>query len=89
MRDEIPVNVKTLAARIGRTPFYVHAMKAGGYAFSHGNRTLAKHALKWLRENPSFRSTAYGRQRAESLVPRTRPRHLQPVTVDMCGELAR
>lgn len=73
MSEEIPVNVKTLAARIGRTPFYVHAMKAGGYTFTHGNRTTVSHALTWIRKNPLFRSTAYGRQRAESLEPRTRP----------------
>ena len=65
MEIEIPVNVKTLAKKIDRTPFYIHAMKkVGGYTFTHGNRTLVSDALEWLRKNPAFRSTGYG-QKAE------------------------
>jgi hypothetical protein len=58
---EIPVNGKTLALQLGRSPGYVAAMKAGGYRFTHGTRTLLSDALKWLAEHPDFRVTGYRR----------------------------
>lgn len=56
---EIPLNGKTLAAKLGRSPGYIAAMKAGGYRFSHGTRTLLSDALKWLAQHPDFRVTGY------------------------------
>lgn len=56
---EIPVNSKTLAARLGRSPGYVTAMKSGGYKFTHGTRTLLSDALHWLAQHPQFRVTGY------------------------------
>lgn len=83
---EIPVNATVLADRIDRTPFYVHAMKKiGGYQFSHGNRTLVSHALRWIRKNPDFRSTAY-RKAKETEDGRKRRPHLPPVAADMSCE---
>ena len=58
---EIPVNGKTLAAKLGRSPGYVAAMKSGGYPFTHGTRTLLSHALNWLAQHPDFRVTGYRR----------------------------
>ncbi len=58
---EIPVNAKTLAARLGRSPGYVAAMKAAGYQFTHGTRTLVSDALNWLAEHREFRTTGYRR----------------------------
>lgn len=57
--DQIPINATDLAASIRRCRSYVSAMKAAGYRFTHGNRTLLRDALKWLRLNPEFRSTSY------------------------------
>jgi hypothetical protein len=56
---EIPVNGKTLAARLGRSPGYIAAMKAAGYKCTHGTRTLLSDALKWLAQHPDFRVTGY------------------------------
>jgi hypothetical protein len=69
MMLEIPVNSKTLASQMGRSPGYVAAMKAGGYVFTHGTRTLLSHALNWLAEHPEFRTTGY-RQKAPGFVKR-------------------
>jgi hypothetical protein len=69
---EIPVNSKTLAARLGRSPGYIAAMKAGGYNFTHGTRTLLSDALAWLAEHPDFRMTGY-RRNAPGFVKRQIP----------------
>jgi hypothetical protein len=66
---EIPVNSKTLASRLGRSPGYVAAMKSGGYKFTHGMRTLLSDALNWLAEHPDFRVTGY-RHNAPGFVKR-------------------
>ena len=58
---EIPVNGKTLALRLGRSPGYVAAMKSAGYGYTHGTRTLVSDALKWLAQHPDFRVTGYRR----------------------------
>jgi hypothetical protein len=90
MKDEIPVNAKTLAEKLNRTPFYIHAMKTvGGYEFSHGNRTMVSHALKWLKDHPAFRSTGYRWKQEATEGVRTRRPRLQPVTADMSDELTR
>lgn len=73
MAIEIPVNGKTLAAQLGRSPGYIVAMKSAGYTFSHGTRTLVSDALKWLAEHPDFRATGY-RQNSPGFVKRQRPR---------------
>ena len=59
MTDEIPVDNKTLAQRIGRSPYYVAAMKSAGYEFTHGTRTMVRDALGWLKKHRDFRSTGY------------------------------
>jgi hypothetical protein len=59
MVTEIPVNGKNLASKLERSPGYVAAMKAGGYKFTHGTRTLVSDALRWLAEHPKFRVTGY------------------------------
>jgi hypothetical protein len=69
---EIPVNGKTLAAQLGRSPGYVAAMKSAGYRFTHGTRTLVSDALKWLAEHPDFRATGY-RRNLPGFVKRQRP----------------
>lgn len=69
---EIPVNGKTLAAQLGRSPGYIAAMKSAGYSFSHGTRTLVSDALKWLAEHPDFRATGY-RRNLPGFVKRQRP----------------
>lgn len=56
---EIPVNSKTLASHLNRSAGYVTAMKAGGYKFTHGTRTLLSDALRWLADHPQFRVTGY------------------------------
>ena len=66
---EIPVNSKTLAARLGRSPGYVAAMKSRGYTFTHGMRTLLSDALHWLSQHPDFRVTGY-RHNAPGFVKR-------------------
>jgi hypothetical protein len=68
----IPVNGKTLAAHLGRSPGYIAAMKSAGYTFSHGTRTLVSDALKWLAEHPDFRTTGY-RRNLPGFVKRQRP----------------
>ena len=69
---EIPVNGKTLAAQLGRSPGYIAAMKSAGYSFTHGTRTLVSDALKWLADHPNFRATGY-RRNLPGFVKRRRP----------------
>jgi hypothetical protein len=69
---EIPVNGKSLAATLGRSPGYIAAMKSAGYRFTHGTRTLVSDALKWLAEHPDFRATGY-RRNFPGFVKRQRP----------------
>lgn len=59
------LNCKTLAERMGQGPGYVSAMKAAGYSFEFGTKTTLKHALRWRRRNPDFRTTAYYRAHRE------------------------
>ena len=66
---EVPVNSKTLAARLARSPGYVAAMKSAGYKFTHGTRTLLSDALDWLAQHPGFRVTGY-RHNAAGFVKR-------------------
>ena len=72
MITEIPVNGKNLASKLDRSPGYVAAMKARGYKFTHGTRTLVSDALRWLAENPDFRVTGYRRD-FPGFVKRRRP----------------
>lgn len=59
----IPLNGKQLAEAIGRSQTYVIAMKkVGGYKFSHGNRSLPNHALKWIADHPEFRVSSYNQR---------------------------
>lgn len=55
------LNVTQLASKMGKSPAYVTAMKADGYVFEYGNQTTFKHALRWRKAHPQFRSTAYFR----------------------------
>ncbi len=82
--DQIPVNASILAERIKRGRSYVCAMKAAGYDFTHGNRTLVGDALKWLRKNPDFRSTAY--HSSEKKADRKRQPRPLPATVGTADE---
>lgn len=59
--NEVPVNAKDLGHQLNRSKGYIFAMKAAGYVFSHGNRTLPSHALAWLADHPGFRCTEYHR----------------------------
>lgn len=59
MMNEVPLSGKALAEQLRRHPSYVSAMKSGGYAFTHGTRTLLSDALAWLSEHSDFRSTGY------------------------------
>lgn len=69
---EIPVNGKTLALRLARSPGYVAAMKSAGYKYTHGTRTLVSDALNWLAEHSEFRATGY-RRNHPGFVKRQRP----------------
>lgn len=63
---EIPLNAKSLAQAMNRSPWFVSVMKNQGYEFSHGTRTLLTHALRWLSQHPDFRASRYistGRKR--------------------------
>jgi hypothetical protein len=55
------LNVTQLADKMGKSPAYVTAMKAAGYVFEYGNQTTFRHALRWRKKHPGFRSTAYFR----------------------------
>ncbi len=77
----IPVNSTRLAEALERSPSYVSAMKAAGYVFTHGNRTLVSDALEWLKANPDFRSTTYCRHGAGSLALHSHRKHLEAATV--------
>ena len=59
MDIEIPVNATQLAQKIGRSPYYIAAMKSAGYEFTHGTRTLVTDALRWLADHRDFRTTGY------------------------------
>lgn len=63
MKAEVPLlNCKQLAAALQRkSAGFVTAMKAAGYQFQYGNRTTRAHALKWLKENPTFTMTTYAK----------------------------
>lgn len=83
MTHEIPLNAGQLARQMNKSRFYVAAMKAAGYVFTHGPETLLSHALEWRKTHPDFRTTFYRTEGA-----RMRQRHLQAATVGMSGELA-
>ncbi len=51
------LNVQALAKALGRSEFYVYAMKKAGYGMQYGTRTTLDHALAWLEANPGFRTT--------------------------------
>lgn len=76
----ILLNCNQLAEELGRHATYVYAMKRAGYKFSHGNRTMAIHALDWLQANPEFRTTRYHISNGQK-----RPRHL-PVEVEYTSD---
>jgi hypothetical protein len=57
------LNVQELAEELGRSAFYVSAMKKAGYIMQYGTKTTRDHALAWLEANPGFRSSrAYRRK---------------------------
>ncbi len=51
------LNVQSLAKALGRSQFYVCAMKKAGYVMQYGTQTTLDHALAWLEANPDFRTT--------------------------------
>ena len=57
------LNVQELAEELGRSAFYVCAMKKAGYVMQYGTKTTRDHALAWLEANTGFRSSrAYRRK---------------------------
>lgn len=52
-------NRKQLAFILGRSPWYVTAMRAGGYVFKFGTLTTVAHTLAWMKKHPEFRSQSY------------------------------
>lgn len=56
MNGQLLFNSQSLAQKIGRSPWYVWAMKRAGFRFSHGTRCDLETALAWLAENPDFRA---------------------------------
>jgi len=58
------LNARELAEELGRSAFYVSAMKKAGYVMQYGTKTTHDHALAWLEANTGFRSSwAYRRTR--------------------------
>src|ERR1051325_1642906 len=55
------LNATQLGEAMGKGPGYVTAMRAAGYEFEFGNQTTLRHALRWRKKNPAFRSTSYYR----------------------------
>ncbi len=53
------LNCKQLAASIGRSPGFISAAKAAGYALPYARLTTRRHFLKWLAAHPDFTTTAY------------------------------
>lgn len=53
------MNASKLALALGRSRWYISAMKAGGYQFRYGTLTTVAHALAWLEQHPEFRSQEY------------------------------
>jgi len=49
------LSVKELAWRLNRHPNYVYLMRKAGFKMP-GNRTTLEAALKWLEENPRWRT---------------------------------
>jgi hypothetical protein len=58
------LNIEGLAKALGRSQFYVSAMKKAGYVMQYGTRTTRDHALAWLEANPGFRSSRAYRRKA-------------------------
>jgi len=54
-----PVNASKLAQKLGRSRWYVTAMKKCGYQFRYATLTTLSHALEWLEQHPEFRSQEY------------------------------
>ena len=46
-----------MSKALGRSEFYVYAMKKAGYVMQYGTQTTLDHALAWLEANPGFRTT--------------------------------
>ena len=62
-------NALELAAELGRSEFYIYAMKKSGYAMLYGTQTTRRHALDWLAAHPDFRTTgAYKRKAKQKAV---------------------
>jgi hypothetical protein len=53
------LNGKQLAERLNVPEIWVTAMKAKGFVFAYGGRTLELEAMTWLKEHPNFRYTDY------------------------------
>jgi len=56
---EKPVNASQLAQKLGRSRWYVSAMKKCGYKFRYATLTTVAHALDWLEQHSEFRSQEY------------------------------
>ena len=85
MSEPVLLNCNQLAEALGRHATYVYMMKRAGYVFSHGNRTLFRHALEWLADNPEFRTTQFRGKKGAG----KRQQHLPAATVGTVYEQAR
>ena len=54
-----PLNTAQLAKALGRSPWFVTAMKAAGFRFRFCMTTFLSDALDWLEAHPDFRSQDY------------------------------
>ena len=50
------LTIKELADLLKRSTAYVYAMKKSGFTMI-GNRTTFSEAMRWLADNPNFRTT--------------------------------
>lgn len=55
--DPSLLDAGALADAIGRSVWYVYAMKRSGYAMQYGTRTTREHALAWLEAHKGFRTS--------------------------------
>jgi len=58
-----------LARAMGKSAYYVCAMKAAGYVFEYGTETTLAHALSWRRAHPDFRSSSYRHRHLRQRAP--------------------
>jgi len=63
LAHETLLNCGQLAEAMRRNPYYVTAMKSGGYRMQYPGRTTLSHALAWLAAHLDFKTTEYAMRR--------------------------